>query len=492
MSQLSRRDLLTGLGASVVASGCGGATAASPTTARVIASARPPSFASTWLDIALEATARDVDKRSPRPAVLSRTLAISLTAMFDAWAAYDNKAVGTRLGAKLRRPREERTEERKRAAISYAMFEALSYVYPTDVAFAAGELKRLGYDPAKASVDPTTPEGIGTLAAREVIASRRGDGSNQEGNAPGGNGEPYSDTTGYTPLNPVDRIIDPDRWQPIAFDDGKGGKVTPGYLTPQWARVRPFALARGDQFRPGAPPKVGSKELYDQAEECLHLNANLTCEQKALVEFMRDGPRSTGQSGHWLRFAQTVSRRDGNDLDTDVKMYFAIANVAFDAFIAAWDAKLAYDSSRPWTLIHHFWKGKRVRGWGGPNKGAVSMLGEDWRPFSPLTFITPPFPGFVSGHSCVSGASGRMLALFTGADRFAATETRACGALTDELGPSVTLTLDTFTSTAEMAGMSRVYGGYHIAADNVEGLKLGRAVADATWPTYRAYIDGTR
>lgn len=476
----------------MVLSGCGGPRTDEPHVPRATSAARPPSFASTWLDVALEATARDVDRNSPRPTVLSRTLAIPLTAMYDAWSAYDARALATRTGGKLRRPTEERTEERKRAAVSYAMFEALSYVYPTDVAWLASEMRRLGYDPAKASTDATTPEGIGTLVARETIASRRGDGSNQEGDAPGGSGQPYSDTTGYKPVNPPDRIVDPDRWQPIVFDDGKGGTITPGYLTPQWGKVRPFALARGDELRPGPPPKVGSKELFAQTEECLHLNASLTCEQKALVEFMRDGPRSTGQAGHWLRFAQMVSRRDGNDLDTDVKLYFTVANVALDAFIAAWDAKLAYDSSRPWTLIHHYFKGKTVRAWGGPNKGAVEMLGEHWRPFSPLTFVTPPFPGFVSGHSCVSGACSRALAHFTGADRFGMTETRACGALTDELGPEVTLSLTTFSSTADMAGISRVYGGYHISEDNVRGLALGRGVADATWPTYRSLIDGTR
>jgi len=38
----------------------------------------------------------------------------------------------------------------------------------------------------------------------------------------------------------------------------------------------------------------------------------------------------------------------------------------------------------------------------------------------------------------------------------------------------VVLALPTFTATADMAGISRVMGGYHIQADNVEGLKLGR------------------
>ena len=55
----------------------------------------------------------------------------------------------------------------------------------------------------------------------------------------------------------------------------------------------------------------------------------------------------------------------------------------------------------------------------------------------------------------------------------------------------VILLLPTFTATAEMAGISRVMGGYHIQADNVEGLKLGRAIADYSWPKYRSYFDGS-
>ena len=53
---------------------------------------------------------------------------------------------------------------------------------------------------------------------------------------------------------------------------------------------------------------------------------------------MRDGPRSTGQSGHWLKLAQLVSKRDHNDLDRDVKLFFTVGNVAMDAFIACWEA----------------------------------------------------------------------------------------------------------------------------------------------------------
>src|SRR5215216_1259890 len=43
------------------------------------------------------------------PTINARALAFVHTAMYDAWAAYDATAVGTRLGGSLRRPAEERT-----------------------------------------------------------------------------------------------------------------------------------------------------------------------------------------------------------------------------------------------------------------------------------------------------------------------------------------------------------------------------------------------
>jgi hypothetical protein len=311
-------------------------------------------------------------------------------------------------------------------------------------------------------------------------------------------------------VNPPDKIVDPDRWQPIPFDDGKGGKVVFGFLTPHWYRVKAFALERSDQFRPAPPPKVGDPRLLKEVDEVLAFNSTLTPTQKAIVEFMRDGPRSTGQSGHWLRIAQMVSRRDHCDLDREVKLYFVVANTAMDAFIAAWDSKRAYDSSRPWTLVRHYYRGKKVSGWAGPGKGCVELPAEDWHPYSPYTFITPPFPGYVSGHSCVSGACSKALELFTGSDHLGEIERRDAGALTEPsvacnvmqsrdgrpspLFPescAVALPLPTFSATAEMAGISRVMGGYHIQSDNIAGLELGRKVAAYDALKVKEYFEGT-
>jgi len=352
------------------------------------------SLAYVWLDIAEEATAREHDINGPRPTVGSRALAIWATAMYDAWAAYDEKAVGSRLGGTLRRPAIERTLGNKKKAISYASYNALLFMFPEEKDYLDGEMKKLGYDPADQSLDPATPQGVGNLAAHALIAYRRNDGANQFGDEVGSNGKPYSDYTYYTPVNPVDKIIDPDRWQPITFTLKDGTKKTPGFLTPHWYRVKPFVLDSSSQFRPGPPPKTTTDNelLRKEADQVLAYNVNLTNHEKAVVEFMRDGPRSTGQSGHWLRFAQDVSRRDKQDLDKDVKLYFVIANVAFDAFISCWETKRYYDSSRPWTLIHYYHKGEKIKGWAGVNGGVREMPAEEWHPYSPDTFITPPFP----------------------------------------------------------------------------------------------------
>ncbi len=470
-----------------------------------------PTAAYQWLELLLEASGRDAVRNLPRPTVLSRTDAIVLTAMYDAWAPYDEKAIGTRLGPKLRRPQSERTLVNKEKAIAFAAYRALLFVYPEEASWVRQQFQAMGFDPNDSSTDVRTPEGIGNVAASALIEYRKHDGSNQLGDEPGGDGTPYADYTGYKPVNTAQKLVDPIRWLPIPFSDGKGGTVTPGYLSAQWGKVTPFALERPDHFRPPPPPAWGSPSLNADIEEAVRVNANLTLQQKATVEFMREGPRSTGQSGHWLQFAEDVSRRDHDDLDRDIKLFFSVGNVVMDAFIACWDSKRAYDASRPYWWAQLYYKGKRIEGWAGPGQGTKKIAAEDWRPYSPATFVTPPFPGYVSGHATASGAASRMLELFTGSDRFGVVTFQQAGYITAEAGfptsqmqardgkvaadvpdsKEVQLSMPTFTSTAEMAAMSRLWGGYHVRVDNEEGLILGRKIAMYSWPKYQAYFDGT-
>jgi hypothetical protein len=443
-----------------------------------------------WAEIALIATANNTEQFKPRPTITSRFLALIFVAVFDAWSRYDKNGIPVYLRKVQKRPDKEQTLKNKEIAISYAAFRALSEYYYSDKVLFENYMKELGLDPKNKSLDPKTPEGIGNLAAKGVIEARKGDGSNQYGEEKRSNGVPFFNYVGYEPINSADKNIDINHWQPKYFSDGKGGQFAPKCLTPFWGKVKPIALKTADQFRPVSPPVVGSEQLKNEVKEVIELQANLTNEQKALVEFMRDGPKSVQQAGHWLKFAQDVSRRDHHNLDQDVKMFFLNQITAMDSFIACWDSKMFYDYARPYALVHYYFKDETIKGWGGAGKGIIEMKGQDWRPYSPDTFLCPQFPAYVSGHSTVSGGCGEALKLWTGSDAFGESVELIPGAMTEpnDLGEKVIITFPTFTETANMAGMSRVMGGYHIQVDNVEGLKLGRNVAQEVWKFYNKHL----
>ena len=202
----------------------------------------------------MNCTANDTEKFRPRPTVTSRYLGLVWTAVFDAWTRYDDKATPLYLKNTERRPAAERTLKNKEIAISYAAFKAMMEYFISDSALLRKAMFDFGLDPENNSLDATTPIGIGNLAARSVISGRLHDGSNQTGTMQGSDGTPYSDYTGYQPVNTADSLTDLRRWQPKYFSDGKGGKFAPGCLTPHWNKVKPLMLDSASQFRPIPPP----------------------------------------------------------------------------------------------------------------------------------------------------------------------------------------------------------------------------------------------
>ncbi|MEX2232576.1 MAG: vanadium-dependent haloperoxidase [Cyclobacteriaceae bacterium] len=478
--------------ASIILQSCNPISASRKEPAQI--ARRENNLAYQWGKISLACTANDTEKFNPRPTITSRMLALTWTAIFDAWSRYDEKAISFYLTSVEKRPVIEHTLKNKEIAISYAAYRTLLEYYFSDSLLLRSKMVGFGFDPDDHSTDPTSPIGIGNLAAKSVIESRLNDGSNQRGTMTNSDGTLYSDYTRYTPVNNADQLTDLSRWQPKYFSDGRGGRFVPRCLTPHWSKVTPLTLGSPSQFRPGPPPAIGSEQLKKEVKEVIDLQANLTPEQKALIEFMRDGPKSVQQAGHWFIFSQQVSVRDQHTLDEDVKMYFLVQAAAMDAFIAAWDAKMYYDFARPYSLVHDFYQDQVIKAWGGPDEGMIKMKGSDWRPYSPETFLCPPFPSYVSGHSSVSGACAETLRLFTGDDYFGEEVKLVPGALTEpeNAGDSVVLKFPTFTETADMAGLSRVLGGYHIQADNVEGLKLGRRVAGAVWEKYLKHVGAAK
>lgn len=453
-----------------------------------VGAAQAATLVTDWNDQALQA----VRATRMAPPIFSRANAIVNTAMFDAWAAYDNKANGTQLGGELRRPSSERTDANRRKAMSFAAYRALVELFPSRTAQFNAEMARLGYDPTDTTGNIATPQGVGNVAAAAVIQFRRADGSNQLGNLNGG--VPYSDYTGYLPVNTPTQIIDPTRWQPLSVPNGSGGFTTQSFLVPHWGNVKGFGLTQYNQFAVKAPAPLGSFEFWRQASEVVLYSATLTDRTKTIAEWWADGPGSETPPGTWILFAKQVSDRKGHTLAQDVKMHFALTNAMFDAGIAVWGYKRQYDYARPITTIHYLFNNRPIFAWGGPNRGTKLILGQNWTPYQISTSPTPPFSEHVSGHSTFSSSAAEALRLFTGSDRFPNSAVVLAGSSVIESGvpaTNITLSWPTFTAAADEAGISRLYGGIHFRNGDLEGRKLGRKVGAQAYSLAVAYANGT-
>ena len=262
---------------------------------------------------------------------------------------------------------------------------------------------------------------------------------------------------------------------------------------------------------------------------------------RALVEYWADGPRSETPPGHWNVIANDASDempelRVGGEgpsvdrLEWDVKLYLALNGALHDAAIAAWGVKAAYDTSRPITLVR--WMGGHgqssdpalpsydpyglplepglvrlapdgtveVRAWRRGDDLAVPgrvrwVPATEWLPYQEPTFVTPAFPGYVSGHSTFSRAAAEVLTAFTGSAYFpgGVHETEvAPGMLRTDVGPSATVTLEwaTYFDAADAAGRSRIFGGIHIPSDDYAGRRLGATCGRDAWALASSYFVG--
>ncbi len=235
-------------------------------------------------------------------------------------------------------------------------------------------------------------------------------------------------------------------------------------------------------------------------------------------------------------------------LQWDVKMYLAVNGAVHDAAIAAWGLKGHYDSVRPISMIRYMGalgqssdpglpsydkdglpivpglielitkdnttagqpmatlaghEGElAIRAWNGnPSDpktevgGVVWKLAIDWIPYQLPTFVTPAFPGYVSGHSTFSRAAAEVLTGFTGSEYFpggVSGYTIQSGSLKFEKGPTTDIRLEwaTYYDAADQAGQSRLYGGIHIQADDFNGRRIGSECGKAAWALAQRYYSG--
>ena len=238
-------------------------------------------------------------------------------------------------------------------------------------------------------------------------------------------------------------------------------------------------------------------------------------------------------------------------LEWDVKTYLTMGGGMHDCAIGAWSVKGYYDYIRPVSAIRymcdqgqcsdpnqpHFSpdgvnlipdyielvtaqttapgqkhehlagnEGKiAIKAWRGPDfiidpdtdtAGVGWILAENWWPYQRPSFVTPPFPGYVSGHSCYSRGAAEIMTLITGDEyfpggmgEFAAPRNEY---LVFEEGPSVDVTLQwaTYRDASDQCSLSRIWGGIHPPADDIAGREIGLRVGPEAVTEARRYFGG--
>jgi hypothetical protein len=124
------------------------------------------------------------------------------------------------------------------------------------------------------------------------------------------------------------------------------------------------------------------------------------------------------------------------------------------------------------------------------------IRGSEWYPYQRPTFVTPPFAGYVSGHSTYSRAAAELLTYITGDEYFPGGigefVAKANEFLVFEEGPSVDITLQwaTYRDASDQTSLSRIWGGIHPPADDIPGRFIGQLVASDTFELANRYFEG--
>ncbi len=279
---------------------------------------------------------------------------------------------------------------------------------------------------------------------------------------------------------------------------------------------------------------------------------------RVLAEFWADGPDSETPPGHWFTILNTVNDNPElekrfmgtgpilDDLEWDVKSYFILGGAMHDVAITAWGIKGWYDYIRPVSAIrgmaefgqgsdpnlpnyHKFGlplipdfvelitagdplqgaNGKyinevKIYAWKGPDyiispvsdvAGVGWIRAVEWWPYQRPSFVTPPFAGYISGHSTFSRAAAEVLTALTGDPFFPGGMGEFyCPKnqfLVFEDGPSQDITLQwaTYRDASDQCSLSRIWGGIHPPVDDIPGRLIGKQIGEKAFEFALPYFE---
>ena len=230
---------------------------------------------------------------------------------------------------------------------------------------------------------------------------------------------------------------------------------TPSVVGWNLATMRPFAIERADQFRPGPPVSLSSKEWIADYNEIKTYGA---IDSKARTPEQTETARfwlMTGPPAYHPLARQIVSARHMSLIDS--AHFMAVYAIALmDAYIAVFDAKYHYEFWRPVTAIRN----------GDLGANPETERDPAWQPIDP----TPMHPEYPCAHCIQSGAAATVIELLGGGSAIPELT------LTSSTAPGVVhrfTNLDAFTTEVANA---RIWAGFHYRSSTKVGTAMGREV----------------
>jgi hypothetical protein len=221
--------------------------------------------------------------------------------------------------------------------------------------------------------------------------------------------------------------------------------------------MTPWAISSPGQFRAAGPPALNSAQYAKDFNETKVWGSNSSAIRSADETLYSLFWNASTAPYYWDQIALELASENHLTLSENSRL-LALTNVAMaDAAIGCWESKAHYLFWRPITAIRE------------PTDSTINPTTSPDLTWAPL-FATPAHPEYPSGHSCVSGAAGRILSNYFG-------DQNSFSVISDVM-PGVTRYFSSITAATDEVKNARVFAGIHFRTATNDGQTLGVNTAD--------------
>src|SRR5258706_5388705 len=236
-------------------------------------------------------------------------------------------------------------------------------------------------------------------------------------------------------------------------------RTTPGVYVPtaitvasMWPNLKPFAMAKGSQFRPKAPISLESKEWATDFNELKDYGGKNSVKRTAQqTETARFWPMA-GPQAHHPCARQLLTAKQMSVVDS--AQFMALVALGLnDALIAVFDAKYHYNFWRPITAIRN----------GDIDDNPATERDATWQPID----NTPMHPEYPCAHCIISKAVATAVELTLGTAEIPEI------VMSSPTAPGITHQWTNVRAYADEVAYSRIWAGFHYRLSVGVGQDMG-------------------